>query len=349
MEELTISGRAIGPAHSPYVIAEIGANHNGDLDLCRRLIDAAVESGADAVKFQSWTKDSLISRAEYQRNTRYRQNGAAPSLEEAVERYQLGSEGLRTVAKVCRARGVVWFASCFAHAEVDLLESLEVPAYKIASMDVNHLPLLDSVGRTGKPVLLSTGMATLGEVERALAALRDAGSGPVALLHCVSSYPCPPEQVNLRMLATWRQAFDVPVGYSDHTLGTPVPLAAVALGACAIEKHFTLSRELEGWDHAISADPVELRALVDGARAVFAAMGSAARVMGTAELEKRKVFRRRMVAVRALKSGERITAGDVEFKRPGTGIQPDELTYVVGRRLTRDVAPEEELEWADLA
>jgi N-acetylneuraminate synthase len=348
MDELSIAGRPIGAAHPPYVIAEIGANHNGDLDLCRRLIEAAAESGADAVKFQSWTKDSLISRAEYQRNTRYRRDGTAPSLEEAVERYQLGESGLEAVADFCRTRGVVWFASCFARAEVDLLESLDVPAYKIASMDVNHLPLLEYVGRTGKPVLVSTGMATLGEVERALSTLRDAGAGPVALLHCVSSYPCPPEETNLRMLSTWQQSFGVPVGYSDHTLGTAVPLAAVALGACAFEKHFTLSRDLEGWDHAISADPAELRALVDGARSVFAALGSGVRAVGAAELEKRKVFRRRMVAIRALSNGERITAADVEFKRPGTGIQPDELAYVVGRRVTRDVAAEEELEWGDL-
>jgi N,N'-diacetyllegionaminate synthase len=192
-------------------------------------------------------------------------------------------------------------------------------------------------------------MATLGEVERALATIRAAGGGPVVLLHCVSIYPAPPEAVNLRLIETWRRAFDVPVGYSDHTLGIAVPLAAVALGAVVIEKHFTLDRGLEGWDHAISADPAELEALVAGCRAVAAGLGSAARVVGPEELEKRRVFRRRMVATRALPRGHRLTQADVDFKRPGTGIQPDEMTYVLGRELQRDVTADEELGWIDLS
>ncbi len=348
MEQLTIAGRRVGPGEPPYIVAEIGANHNGDMALCRALIDAAQLAGADAVKFQSWTKRSLISSAEYARNTRYAKNGGAPTLEQAVEQYQLTPERHHEIVAYCRGRGVVFLSSCFSAPEVDLLQSLDAPAFKIASMDVNHLPLLEHVARTGKPVLLSTGMATLGEVERALDVLRSAGSGPVALLHCVSIYPAPDDSINLRTMQTWQQAFDVPVGYSDHTLGTAVPVAAVALGACIIEKHFTLDKSLPGWDHAISADPAELSALVEGSRRAFAALGSGARSVGAAELEKRKAFRRRMVAVRPLQRGARLTAADVEFKRPGTGIQPDELRYVVGRELARDVVTDEELEWSDL-
>ncbi|HEY9480129.1 MAG TPA: N-acetylneuraminate synthase family protein [Gemmatimonadaceae bacterium] len=347
MEKLNIGGRAIGPGELPYIIAEIGANHNGDMELCRRIIDAAVESGADAVKFQSWTKSSLISKGEYARNTRYTAANA-PTLEQAVEQYQLSSDQHGDISAYARERGITFFSSCFAPEEIDLLESLDVPAYKIASMDVNHLPLLEYVASTHKPIILSTGMATLGEVERALDVLSRAGSGPVALLHCVSIYPAPPEGINLRTMETWRNSFDVPVGYSDHTLGTAVPLGAVALGACAIEKHFTLDKTLDGWDHAISADPAELRELVQGSRAVFAALGSTARKVGPDEVEKRKVFRRRMVVKRDLKRGERVAAADVDFKRPGTGIQPDELAYVIGRPVARDVCAEEELEWADL-
>jgi N-acetylneuraminate synthase len=348
MELLTIAGRAVGPGHPPYVIAELGANHNGDMDLCRWLIDAAHAAGADAVKFQSWTRRSLISSAEYARNTRYAAERKSPSLVEAVERYQMTADRLREAADYCRSQGVVWFASCFSAEEVELLESLDAPAYKIASMDVNHLPLLRHVASTGKPVLLSTGMATLGEVEHALATLREGGAGPVALLHCLSVYPSPPELVNLRMMSTWAQAFGVPVGYSDHTLGTAVPLAAVALGACAIEKHFTLDRTLEGWDHAISADPAELRALVDGCRDIAAALGSPVRAVSPEELDKRRTFRRGMVAARALRVGERLAAADVDFKRPGVGIRPDELEYVIGRAIARDVEADEELAWADL-
>ena len=347
MEQLTIAGRQIGEGLAPYVIAEIGSNHNGDMQLCRALVDAAQAAGADAVKFQSWTRDSLISSAEYARNTRYAAEQRAPTLEEAVVQYQMTPDRMREISAYCVERDIACFASCFSAAEVDLLEALDAPAYKVASMDVNHLPLLQHIAATGRPVLLSVGMATLGEVERALAALQD--GGPVALLHCVSIYPSPPEVVNLRQLDTWRKAFGVPVGYSDHTLGVAVPLAAVALGACVIEKHFTLDRSLEGWDHAISADPAELRALVDGAREVHQALGSAARVVSPAELEKRKAFRRRMVATRPMRQGELLTAGDVDFKRPGTGIQPDELAYALGRSLARDVTADEELAWSDLS
>jgi N,N'-diacetyllegionaminate synthase len=350
VERLTIARRSVGPGEPPYVIAEIGANHNGDMELCRRIVDAAREAGADAVKFQSWSKQSLVSRAEYARNTRYAKlDPSALTLEQAVERYQLTPGQHREIAAYCRQEGITFFSSCFSAAEVELLEELHVPAYKIASMDVNHFPLLDVVAATRKPVLLSTGMATLGEIEAALGRLRRGGAGPVALLHCVALYPCPPGEVNLRNIRTLERAFGVPVGFSDHTLGVAVPLAAVALGACAIEKHFTVDKALPGWDHAISADPAELSALVSGARAVAEALGRAERVVGPAELEKRKAFRRRAVARRDLSRGSSVRAEDLEFKRPGTGIGPDQIEAVAGRTLVRDVAAEEELEWSDLA
>lgn len=350
MEKLNIAGRMVGPGEPPYIVAEIGANHNGDMNLCRTMIDAARECGADAVKFQSWSKSSLISRAEYDRNTAYvSKERNQPTLEESVEQYQLSRAQHEEISDYCGATGIVFFSSCFSAAEVDMLEDLDVPAYKIASMDVNHLPLLEYVGAAHKPVVISAGMATLGEVERAIATLRAAGSGPIAILHCLSIYPSPPAQVNLRTMDTWRSAFDVPVGYSDHTLGSAVPIAAVALGACMIEKHFTTDKNLPGWDHAISADPAELRAIVDGARDAFAALGNAERRVSADEIAKRKVFRRRMVARRDMRKGDRLAAGDVDFKRPGTGIQPDELRYVVGRAITRDVRAEDELDWSDLA
>ena len=349
MEQLTIAGRSVGSGHPPYIVAEIGANHNGDMDLCRRTIDAAKEAGADAVKFQSWSKASLIGRAEFERNTRYAKlDPSALTLEQAVERYQLTPEQHREVAAYCRDHGITFFSSCFSAQEVDLLESLNAPAYKIASMDVNHLPLLTYVARTAKPVILSTGMATLGEIERALELLRRGSSGPVALLHCVSLYPCPPSEANLRNIPMLAHAFGVPVGFSDHTAGVAVPLAAVALGACILEKHFTVAKTLEGWDHAISADPPELATIAQGARSVWEALGRAERVVGSAELEKRKAFRRRAVARHDLKQGSRLVAKDLEFKRPGTGIGPDALDYVVGRTLARDLASEEELAWEDL-
>jgi N-acetylneuraminate synthase len=349
VDKLTIADRAVGPGEPLWVVAEIGANHNGDVELCRRIVDAAKDSGADAVKFQSWSKDSLVSRAEYARNTRYaKSDPSALTLEQAVERYQFTPEQHREIAAHCRQRGITFFSSCFSAREVELLEELQVPAYKVASMDINHLPLLDVVASTGKPVLLSTGMATLGEIETALARLRRGGAGPVALLHCVSLYPCPPAEVNLRNIPMLERAFRVPIGFSDHTLGVGVPLAAVALGACILEKHFTIDRAIEGWDHAISADPTELAAIVREGRSVQEALGHSERIVGAAELEKRKAFRRRAVARRDLPKGSRMRAEDLEFKRPGTGIGPDQIDSVVGRTLLRDVDAEEELEWSDL-
>jgi len=350
MEELSIQGRVIGASAPPYVVAEIGANHNGDMDLCIKLIDAAKDSGADAVKFQSWSKSSLISNPEYARNTRYGTDSRRlPSLEDEVERYQLTPAQHRDVAAYCWERRITFFSSCFSREEVDLLESLDVPAYKIASMDVNYLPLLEYVGRTGKPVILSTGLATLGEIERALETLRGAGSGPAALLHCVSIYPSPPEIVNLRNIDMLRRAFDVPVGYSDHTIGAAIPLASVALGACLIEKHFTLDKGMTGWDHAVSADPEELTYMVQESRNIFSALGTTVRKINDTQMEKRKVFRRRMVTKRRLTKGEMLGLEDIDFKRPGTGICPDELAYFVSRRVVRDIEAEDELERSDFA
>ncbi|MCM3874391.1 MAG: N-acetylneuraminate synthase family protein [Pyrinomonadaceae bacterium] len=348
MEKLNIAGRLVGAGEPPYIVAEIGSNHNGDMDLCKRLIDAAKDCGADAAKFQSWSKWSLISKAEYARNTKYGTDHAKlPSLEDEVEKYQLNPEQHREVAEHCRKRDITFFSSCFSSSEIELLESLDVPAYKIASMDVNHLPLLERVAQTRKPVILSTGLATLGEIERALSVLREGGAGEVALLHCVSIYPSAPEIVNLRNMATMQSAFDVPVGYSDHSIGASIPLAAVALGACIIEKHFTLDKGMEGWDHAVSADPLEMSHLVQESRNVFSSLGSSVRAVNESQLAKRKVFRRRMVAIRSLKKGESLTPNDIDFKRPGSGIRPDELEYVVGRPLLRDLQSEDEIEWAD--
>jgi N-acetylneuraminate synthase len=340
----------VGSGEPPYLIAEIGANHNGDMDLCRRLIDEAKAAGADAVKFQSWSASSLISEAEYGRHASYGDTKKHfGSLRQMVERYQLSPDQHDEAAAHCRAVGVDFLSTPFSPAEVDLVIALDVPAIKIASMDVVHLPLLEHIGHTGRPVLLSTGMATTAEIARAVDTLQAAGTSDLVLLHCVSIYPPEPATINLRNITGLRRAFALPVGFSDHTIGVAVPLAAVALGACVIEKHFTLDKDLEGWDHAISADPSELAAIATGGRTVWAALGATARTVGEAELAKRRQFRRRVVLRRALAAGELLALDDLDFKRPGTGIGPDETRYVVGRRAARDLPGEHELEWGDLA
>lgn len=349
MSSFTIAGREVGTGLRPFVIAEIGSNHNGDLDLCYQLIDEAARCGADAVKFQSWTATSLVSKAEYARNTSYDDTKKHfGSLEEMVAAYQFTPEMHRLAAARCAERGVAFMSSPFSPEEVELLESLGVEAYKVASMDVNHPVLLEAVARTGKPVILSTGMATLAEVETAVGFLQAAGAGQVALLHCVSIYPPDPDDINLLNIPTLERAFELPVGFSDHTIGISIPLASIALGACIIEKHFTLDKEMAGWDHAISADPPELSALVREGELVHRGLGSAVRRVSPAEMSKRAKFRRRIVLRGALPAGHVLRLEDLDFKRPGTGIDPDQYGLVVGRALVSDQAADHELEWGDL-
>ncbi len=349
MEQLDLAGRLVGPGHPPYIIAEIGANHNGDMDLCKTMIDEAVRCGADAVKFQSWSVDSLISKAEYGRNATYsdpeRHFG---SLREMVERYQLSAAQHAEVAAYCKEKNVHFMSTPFSPEEVDLLVSLGAPALKIASMDVNHLPLLQHIARTGLPVILSTGMATLAEVATALSTLREHGSGPVALLHCISIYPPDYEDIHLHNIPMLQDTFDVPVGFSDHSFGTAIPLAAVALGACIIEKHFTTDKTMQGWDHMISADPPELESICRESRNVFLALGQRERTVSGAELDKRKKFRRCTVLRRHVEAGQVLSLDDLDFKRPGTGIHPNEYPYVVGRRVKRALGADHELTWSDL-
>ena len=349
MELLNLHGRLVGPGYQPYIIAEIGANHNGDMELCKRLIDKAQECGADAVKFQSWSKTSLVSSAEYARNTNYAdKNRHFGSLEEMVERYQLTPDQHLDISAYCSKKGIAFTSTPFTFEEVDLLETLDVPCFKVASCDINYLRLLNYIGSKRRPVILSTGMSSLGEIERAISILRAAGSGPIALLHCISIYPPESKDIHLRNISTLEKAFGVPVGFSDHSLGITIPLAAVALGASIIEKHFTLDKDMDGWDHWISADPTELKTIVVESKNVFDSLGSSVRRVSQAEMDKRVKFRRRVVLSRAMIKGDILTEADLNFKRPGNGINPDEDTYIVGRRLKRDCAFDEELEWGDI-
>lgn len=349
MRSVNLGTVAVGGDNPPYIVAEVGSNHNGDMDLCLRLIDAAAEAGANAVKFQSWSESSLIAREEYEANPTYSDTKKHfGSLREMVRAYQLTPEQHVVARDHALMRGIDFASSAFAPSEVDLLAGLDVPFIKVASMDINNLPLLAYVARTGKPVVISVGMATLGEIERAIDAVRAEGNEDIVLLHCVSIYPAPPSTVHLRNLETLRNAFDVPVGFSDHTLGTAIPLAAIALGACLIEKHFTLDREMAGWDHDISSDPPVLRALVEEGRIIHEALGSTRRMLSEAEIVKRRQFRRSLVTRTALPAGHILTEADLDAKRPGTGIRPDELRYTVGRELVTDLAEDQVLRWEHL-
>lgn len=349
MKTRTFGEVEVGPGQPPYIIAEVGSNHNGDLDLCLELIDAAADAGAHAVKFQSWDDRSLIAAEEYARNTSYSDTKRHfGSLLEMVRAYQFTEEQHRVAAERCAERGVAFCSTPFSESEVDLLVELDVPFLKVASMDVNNLRLIDYAARTGRPMVVSTGMASLAEVARAVEVVHAAGNDQLILLHCISQYPPDLDDVNLANIPMLREAFGVPVGFSDHTLGTAIPLAAIALGACVVEKHFTLDKDMEGWDHAISADVPELGALVDGSVQIARALGHSHRVVTEADLEKRRSFRRSLVVRSALPAGHRLTESDLTAKRPATGIPPEHFDTVVGRELARDVGEDEVLVWSDL-
>jgi N-acetylneuraminate synthase len=349
MKKVMFGEFAVGPDNAPYVIAEIGSNHNGDMDICRRLIDAAADAGAQAVKFQSWTESSLIAKEEYDRNTQYSDKKRHfGSLREMVRTYQFTAEQHIEAHSHCKARGIAFCSTPFSIEEAELLESLDVPFFKIASMDIVNLPLLRHVARKQRPVVISTGMATLAEIEEAVETVRGANNDQIVLLHCVALYPPDYNMIHLRNMATLQEAFEVPVGFSDHTLGTAITLAAVALGACVIEKHFTLDKDMPGWDHSISADFDELQTIIKEGNNIFAALGSTRRTVSMEEIEKRKKFRRSLVARCALERGHVLTEDDINAKRPGTGISPNELHYVLGRKLARDIRMDEVIHWVDL-
>jgi N,N'-diacetyllegionaminate synthase len=349
MQTVKLGSVEIGSGSPPYIIAEVGSNHNGDMNLCRQLIDAAAEAGANAVKFQSWTDKSLIAEEEYDRNTDYSDKKKHfGSLREMVTAYQLTSDQHVQAHAQCIEQGIAFCSTPFSHEEVDLLDSLDVPFFKIASMDVVHLPLLRYVARKNRPVVISTGMATLGEIEQAVGTVRAEGNDQIVLLHCISIYPPEYETIHLRNMETLQRAFDCPVGFSDHTMGTAIPLAAIALGACMIEKHFTLDQDMAGWDHAISATPEQMRTIVREGKNIVTALGSSRRIVSDTEMEKRKKFRRSLVARQALSKGHVLSEGDFDAKRPGTGVAPDQLQYVVGRTLARDLAEDQVLRWSHL-
>lgn len=349
MQTVKLGNVEVGEGHPPYIIAEVGSNHNGDMDLCRQLIDAAAESGANAVKFQSWTDKSLIAEEEYKRNTEYSDKKKHfGTLREMVTAYQLTADQHLQAHRRCLERGIAFCSTPFSTEEVDLLESLDVPFFKVASMDVVHLPLLRHVARKQRPILISTGMATLGEIEKAVETIRAEGNEQIILLHCVSIYPPEYETIHLRNMETLKKAFDCPVGFSDHTLGTTIPLAAIAIGACVIEKHFTLDQDMAGWDHAISANPDQMRTIVREGKNIFTALGSGRRTVSSAEMEKRKKFRRSLVAKRALGRGQVLNEADFDAKRPGTGVAPDEIQFVTGRTLACDLAADQVLRWNHL-
>lgn len=347
--EFAIGGRLVGPGHPAYVIAEAGSNHNRDLATAKRLIEVAAESGADAVKFQTYTAEGLYSRftptMSYLEDSELLQQ--KESVWELIKRVEIPWEWHDELAAHAKSCEIDFLSTPFQEEAVDLLESLDVPAYKIASYEVNHLPLIEKCAATGKPLLISTGMASLGDIERALDTANEAGADQIAVMHCAINYPPEFSDLNLNAITTLASAFGVPIGWSDHTMGHTADVVAVALGAVVIEKHYTLSRDQDGPDHPFALEPHELTAMVQAIREAEASLGKSIKRVTVAEQEMYRLGRRSLVAARPIAVDTVIVREDIAVKRPGTGIPVHELDVVVGRRAGRSIEADEVLTWAD--
>jgi len=344
-----IAGKPIGPGRPCFIIAEAGVNHNGSLETAMRLVDAAGEAGADAVKFQTFKADRLVSERAPKARYQLESTNPAESQKEMIRRLELDADAHRKLDDHCRAHGIVFLSSPFDEESADLLARLQVPAFKIPSGEVTNLPLLRHMASLGKPIILSTGMAYLHEVYEAVHALRAAGCRDLILLQCVTRYPAEPAETHLKAMEGMALALNIPAGYSDHTLGLDVPFAAAALGACVIEKHFTLDRSMPGPDHKASIEPGDLRALVTGIRRIHEALGDFPKKPVEAEMEHRRIVRRSLAAAVDIAPGAVLRPAMLICLRPGTGISPADMDRVINRRVLRPIGKGELVRWEDLS
>lgn len=336
----------VGNGERCFIIAEAGSNHDGKLDQAKELIDIAADSGADAVKFQVFVADEMAAKTESE--IARVDIAGCKTLHELYKSLEIPQEWLAELASYAGERGIIFLCTPFYEQAVDELDKIGAPAFKVASFELVHLPLLRYIARKGKPIILSTGMANLGEVEDAIAAIISEGNEQIVLLHCGSGYPHRVEDVNLAAMDTLKQAFSYPVGYSDHTLGITIPVAAVARGAKAIEKHFTISRDLPGPDHSFALEPPELKMMVREIRDTEKAIGNPQKTVTDSELVRYKRGRRSIFAKVDIPRGTRINPEMLAILRPGIGLMPKYLDIVVGRTAQTDIKAGQPITWAEV-
>jgi N,N'-diacetyllegionaminate synthase len=343
-----LGSRQIGDDQPVFITAELGLNHNGDSELAREMIRMAAQSGVDAVKFQVFKAESFISgdiaKAKHQKESL----DSGESVFDMWKRLELPENKLLELSDYAKSLGMIFYASAFDAQSVDMLNKLSVPLFKVASGEITNLPLLRRMAEKGQPILMSVGMASLGEIESAITAIRESGNTKVALLHCVANYPARFEDVHLKRIRKLRQIFNVPVGYSDHTTSPWACIASVGIGASFIEKHFTLNKNQPGTDHVLSADLAELKIIVDGVRTVELALGNDQWEPLETEQEGRVLFRRGIVATTSISKGMIITEDMLTTKRPAHGIQPSLFEIVVGRIARRDIFSGAAVTWDDV-
>lgn len=327
-----------------FIIAEAGVNHNGDINLAKKLVDEAVSAGVDAVKFQTFKAENLVcknaKKAAYQLET----TGSEETQFEMLKKLELTKEMHEELLAYCREKKIMFLSTPFDVESVALLNHYGMEIIKIPSGEITNYPYLKAIGETGKKVILSTGMSMLDEVEEAVKVLRNYGADDITLLHCNTEYPTPMNDVNLQSMVSMKEKLHVPVGYSDHTKGIEVAIAAVAMGATVIEKHFTLDRNMEGPDHKASLEPNELKAMVNAVRNIEVALGSGEKKVSYSEAKNRAIARKSIVAKRHIDKGETFTVDNITTKRPGTGISPMKWNMVLGRKAIREFEEDELIE-----
>ena len=349
IQPVSINNRLIGPSQPCFIIAEAGVNHNGDIHIARRLIEAAAEAGADAIKFQSFVTEELVTndapKADYQVKT----TGGPNSQFEMLKTLELSADEQMMLKSYCEKRNIIYLCTPYENKSIDMLDQMDVAAFKVASTDATNVPFLRNIAQKGRPVFLSTGMSTLGEVEQAIETLHTGGlDGKTVVLHCTSEYPAPANEVNLRAILSMQEAFDCPVGFSDHTSDAIVSSWAVAVGACVIEKHFTLDRNMIGPDHKASIEPDELLILVENIRNLEVAMGDGVKKVMPSELKNKSLMQKSLVARRNISAGDVIASDDLACKRPSFGLKPSWFDRVVGKRCTKKISKDEVLTLASI-
>jgi len=344
IKEFRIGNHKIGNGNPVFIIAEAGANHDRNLNQAKKLIEIAAEAGADAVKFQTYSAETLYSKKtpnpDYLKG-KMEQN----SVWDLIKDIELPREWQGELADYTRSHNMIFMSTPFDYKAIEELEELNMLAYKIASFEIVDLPFLKQIAKTKKPIILSTGMANLGDIEDAMNAIYEVGESDIALLHCNINYPPPFEDLNLRAIQTLKQAFQVPVGFSDHTMSTTIPSVSVALGACIIEKHYTLDRTLKGPDHKFALEPKELKEMVKNIRDTEIALGSPKKFMPQSESNLFKLARRSIIARRPIPKGKTIEADDLIIKRPGYGIAPKFMDIIIGRIAKQDIEEDDIITW----